>query len=270
MRTDHLTSQAVWKLVLAAAVVLAGSGVTAAESNHPDFTGLWTAHREPGQGRFSGFGGPGKNLPLTAEGKRRMDEYSKLLGPERANPAAYCADYGVPTMMQMPGMYPLEFIQKPDQLTIIYEVENETRRIYIGDRQMPPQLREASRDGYSEGHWQGDELVVKTTNLMDAADQAAHPFSEKATINERFSMSTDKDGTKIITYTAEINDPIYYTRPVKITQKYEPLKNGFIIPYRCPAEFWYDLLEMRRKQLHEGKPADARMSDVYKAREAKE
>ena len=266
----HLTSRATWKLVLSITFILASGAITAAESGHPDFTGLWTAHREPGAPRFSGFGGPPKDLPLTAEGKRRMDEYSKLLGPERANPAAYCADYGVPTMMQMPGMYPLEFIQKSQQLTIIYEVENETRRIYIGDRQMPPELREASRDGYSEGHWDGNVLVVKTTNLMDAADQASHPFSDQATINERFSMSTDKDGTKIITYTAEINDPIYYTRPVTFTQKYEPLKDGFIIPYRCPAEFWYELLDMRRKQLHEGKPVTARMSDVYKAREEKE
>ena len=53
-------------------------------------------------------------------------------------------------------------------------------------------------------------------------------------------------------------------------QKYEPLKDGFIIPYRCPQEFWYELLDMRRKQLQAGKPADARMSDVYRAREAKE
>ena len=76
-------------------------------------------------------------MPLTAEGKRRIEEYGKLLGPERANPAAYCVDYGVPTMMELPGGYPIEFIQKPNQLTIVYEVENETRRVYIGDRQLP-------------------------------------------------------------------------------------------------------------------------------------
>lgn len=199
-----------------------------------------------------------------------MDEYSKLLGPDRANPGAYCVDYGVPSMMQMPGFYPIEFIHKPDQLTIIYEVENETRRIYIGDRQIPREQRLPSRDGYSHGHWEGDVLVVKTTDLLDAQDQFAHPHSDQATIEERFSLSKDANGTKIITYDAAIVDPIYYTKPVKIQQKYEPLKNGFIIPYRCPQEFWYELLEMRRKQLKAGEPVDARMSDVYKAREAKE
>ncbi len=250
--------------------MLLSAAVFAAEPEHPDFTGLWTAHREPGQRRASGFGGPEAGLPLTEEGKRRVAEYGKLLGPERANPAAYCVDYGVPTVMEMPGGYPLEFIQKPDQLTIIYEVENETRRIYIGNRQLPPEQRLPSRDGYSQGHWEGDVLVVKTTDLLDGEDQRAHPHSDQATIEERFSLGKTDDGKKLIAYEATITDPVYYTAPVEISRKYEPLADGFIIPYRCPDEFWYTLLNMRRKQLKEGKPADARMSDVYKAREAKE
>lgn len=270
MKTNPLTFRSVWKNVLASAVMLTCGALTAAETAHPDFTGIWTAYREPGQARFSGFGGPREDLPLTEEGRRRMEEYSKLLGPERANPGAYCVDYGVPSMMEMPGAYPLEFIHKPDQLTIIYEVENETRRIYIGDRQLPPERRVPSRDGYSAGHWEGNVLVVKTTDLLDAQDQGAHPFSDQAVIDERFSLGTDKNGKKVITYEAAINDPIYYTEPVKIQRKYEPLEDGFIIPYRCPQEFWYELLDMRREQLKAGEPVDARMSDVYKAREAKE
>jgi hypothetical protein len=262
---------AIWKLVLCAVPTLAVAAISvAAEPEHPDFTGLWRMHREPGQARASGFGGPRAGLPLTEEGQRRIDEYRKLLGPERANPAAYCVDYGVPTMMELPGGYPLEFIQKPDQLTIIYEVENETRRIYMGDRHLPPERRLPSRDGYSEGHWEGDVLVVKTTDLLDGRDQGGHPHSDQATIEERFSLGKADDGTKIITYEATVTDPVYYTEPVKIERKYEPLENGFIIPYRCPDEFWYALLDMRRKQLEAGKPVDARMSDVYKAREAKE
>ncbi|HEX7080397.1 MAG TPA: hypothetical protein VF329_05240 [Gammaproteobacteria bacterium] len=262
--------RAICKAVPSAAAILACAAASAAEPEHPDFTGLWTAYREPGQQRTSGFGGPRADLPLTEEGRRRIEEYQKLLGPERANPAAYCVDYGVPTMMELPGGYPIEFIQKPDQLTIIYEVENETRRIYIGDRQLPPDRRIPSRAGYSQGHWEGDVLVVETTDLLDGQDQAAHPHSDQATIHERFSLGTDANGTKIITYEAAIVDPIYYTEPVRIERKYQPLEDGFILPYRCPDEFWYELIEMRREQLRAGEPVDARMSDVYEAREAKE
>ncbi|HEU4620010.1 MAG TPA: hypothetical protein VFV10_18375 [Gammaproteobacteria bacterium] len=262
--------RSILNVVLPTAALLACAASSAAEPEHPDFTGIWTAHREAGQGRASGFAGPRADLPLTDEGRHRIAEYQKLLGPERANPAAYCVDYGVPTVMEMPGGYPLEFIQKPDQLTIIYEVENETRRIYIGDRQLPPERRLPSRDGYSQGHWEGDVLVVKTTDMLDGQDQGAHPHSDQATIEERFSLGKDDSGKKIITYEATINDPVYYTEPIKIQRKYEPLADGFIIPYRCPDEFWYALLDMRREQLKAGKPADARMSDVYKAREAQE
>lgn len=255
---------------LAIIAILACAAVSAAEPTRPDFTGVWVTHREPGQRRASGFGALRANLPLTAEGRRRTEEYRKLSGPQRDNPAAYCAEYGMPTMMQQPGGYPLEFIQKPDQLTIIYEVDNETRRIYMGGRHQPKDKRLSSRDGYSEGHWDGNVLVVETTNLSDGDDQSMHPHSDKATIEERFSLSKADDGKRIIHYEAAMTDPVYYTKPIEIEHEYEPRANGFMIPYYCPNELWNALLDMRRKQLKAGKPVSAQMSDVYKAREANE
>lgn len=251
-----------WKILPAA--VLASMALSAAEPEHPDFTGVWEAAR--GQGRASGFGGPQGDLPLTEEGRRRVQEYQQLLGPERANAATYCVGYGVPSMMALPGSYPIEFIQKPDQLTIIFEVNNETRRIYIGDRQLPPEQRLPSRVGYSQGHWEGDVLVVKTTDLVDAQDQSANPYSEQAVIDERFSLSGEDGGTKLMTYEATITDPVYYSEPVTITRRYQPYE-GFIIPYQCADDLWYELLELRRDQLEAGEPVDAGMSDVYRARE---
>src|SRR5690606_29637511 len=85
------------KLAPAAAALLASAAVSAAEREPPDFTGIWTTYT--GGARTSGFGGPRMNLPLTAEGRRRVEEYQKLIGPERLNGGAHCADYGVPAMM---------------------------------------------------------------------------------------------------------------------------------------------------------------------------
>jgi hypothetical protein len=255
-------------LAATVAAVVCSAAVSAAEAQRPDFTGVWEAYRGAPQERASGFGGPRSGLPLTEEGRRRVEEYRRLVGPERLNAAAHCADYGVPTMMSLPGSYPIEFIHKPDQLTIIFEVNNETRRIYIGDRQLPPEQRLPSRAGYSAGHWEGDVLVVKTTDLLDGQDQSANPFSEQATIEERFSLEEVK-GTKVLHYEATITDPIYYTEPVRIQRRYQPY-DGFIIPYSCQDELWYELLELRRAQLEAGKPIDARMSDVYRIREERE
>ena len=125
-----------------------------------------------------------------------------------------------------------------------------------------------SRAGYSAGHWEGNVLVVKTTDLLDAQDQTATPYSEQATIDERFSVE-ETNGKKVLSYQATITDPVYYTEPIKTERKYQ-LYDGFIIPYGCQDELWYELLDLRREQLKAGKPVEARMSDVYKVREARE
>ena len=256
-------------LLLAVAAAVCGAAISVAQAQQrPDFTGVYETYRDPSQGRASGFGGPRTGLPLTEEGKRRVAEYQTLAGPTRLNGATFCADYGVPTVMSLPGAYPIEFIQKPDQLTIIYEVNNEVRRIYIGDRQVEPNRRLPSRAGYSAGHWEGNVLVVKTTDLLDAQDQTATPYSEQATIDERFSVE-ETNGKKVLSYQATITDPVYYTEPIKTERKYQ-LYDGFIIPYGCQDELWYELLDLRREQLKAGKPVEARMSDVYKVREARE
>jgi hypothetical protein len=247
----------------------AGAVISVAHAQQrPDFTGVYEGYRDPSQGRASGFGGTRASLPLTEEGKRLVAEYQTLAGPTRLNGATFCADYGVPTVMTLPGAYPIEFIQKPDQLTIIYEVNNEVRRIYIGDRQVEPNRRLPSRAGYSAGHWEGNVLVVKTTDLLDAQDQGS-PFSDQATIDERFLLD-EANGKKILTYQATITDPVYYTEPVKLPDRKYQLYDGFIIPYGCQDEIWYELLDLRRQQLKAGKPVEARMSDVYKVREDRE
>lgn len=252
----------------AAAALLACAAFAAEESEKPDFTGVWESYSGGGQGRASGFGGQRGGLPLTEEGQRRSQEYRQLVGPERLNAGAHCADYGVPAMMTLPGQYPIEFIHKPDQLTIIFEVNNEVRRVYIGDRQVPENERVPSRAGYSEGHWDGNTLKVTTSALLDAQDQST-PYSEEAVIEEQFSLEDDANGTPVLTYQATIIDPVYYNQPVQMQRQYQPY-DGFIIPYACQDELWYELLEMRRDQLEAGEPIDARMSDVYRSWEEKE
>jgi hypothetical protein len=58
------------------------------------------------------------------------------------------------------GGYPMEIIQRTDQITIIYEAHNEIRRVYFGNRVIPEKDRLPERNGYSTGRWEGDTLVV--------------------------------------------------------------------------------------------------------------
>jgi hypothetical protein len=256
------------KALILTVAALSGAAASVAAAQQTDLNRVEESYPAP-QAQGQGRGGAGRPpLPLTEEGKRLVEEYGVLSGPTRLNGATFCADYGVPAMMGLPGGYPIEFIQKGDQLTLIYEVNNETRRIYIGDRQLESERRLPSRAGYSAGHWEGNVLVVKTTDLLDGQDQTGNPYSEQATIDERFSFE-DVNGTRVLLYQATITDPVYYTAPVKVERRYQPY-DGFIIPYGCQDELWYELLELRRQQMKAGEPVEARMSDVYKVREERE
>jgi hypothetical protein len=251
-------------LVLAAASTLGSAPRAIAQNQLPDFSGVWQTYREPGQGgRTSGFGAPSAGLPLTAEGQRLVEEYQQLVAAFQDNAATYCVPYGMPTMMEMVAGYPLEIIQRPEQITIVFEVEGETRRVYIGDKAYPLNRRFPNREGYSAGHWEGDTLVVETTSLTDGQDQRNYPHSDQATITERFSMETRDDGLRIIDYEMTLTDPVYYTEPVTYTARWQPLPDGQILPYNCTEEPWFKLLDMRRAQLNAGEPVTATMTDVY-------
>lgn len=247
-------------------VAPAGIAQAADEALTParDFSGVWTTYRAPGQGP-AGAGGPvaaQPEPPFTPEGKRLRDEFVKLAGPGSDNPAAFCVQYGMPTMMQSAGGYPIEFIHRPEQLTIIYEVESETRRIYMPGRGIPTEKRLAVRQGYSEGRWEGDTLVVTTTDLSDGQDQRTFPHSDQATIVERIKLTPDAAVGKILDYEATMTDPVYYTAPVSFKKRWMPLKDGHIMAYNCTEEPWLALLEARREQLKAGKPITAKMSEV--------
>jgi hypothetical protein len=251
------------KLILSALMACAAITPVHAAEERPDFSGVWTMYFDPEQTGFGGFGGPAEELPFTKEGKRLSDEYQQLVGPTQDNPGAFCVTYGMPAMMESAGGYPIEFIQRPEQLTLIYEVEGETRRVFMGDTALPEERRFPSRQGYSSGHWEGSTLIVETTSLTDGQDQLSHPHSDEARITERFNLETDVNGTKVLAYELSMTDPIYYTEPVTVSKKWAPLEGGQILPYNCPKEPWIKLLDLRRDQLNSGEEVTATMADVY-------
>ena len=86
-----------------------------------DFSGVWVSYRDPDARPAAAGPIPmPPAIPFTEEGKRRRAEYDKItfndgstpgsLGGD--NPGAHCVPYGMPSMMQSAGGYPIEFIQK--------------------------------------------------------------------------------------------------------------------------------------------------------------
>ena len=95
-------------------------------------------------------------------------------------------------------------VQTPDHVVIMAEMVHDARIIKIGDG---PRLPEHIRPwmGDSWGHWEGDVLVVETTNI-----HPLHRYSgEEMKVIERFSRMAED----AVLYEFTIDDPSTYTEP---------------------------------------------------------
>jgi hypothetical protein len=209
----------------------------------PDLTGVWTTYRGPDGGARGGGGARGAQpeLPLKPEAKAKIEQYQNLVRPSGETPGGHCLGTGMPGSMLGSGGYPMEIIQRPDQITIVYEAHNEIRRVYFGNRIIPEADRLAERNGYSTGRWEGNSLVVETTKLKEQVDQR-YAHSEQARIVERYTLS-EENGQKVLTAEMTLTDPAFYTKPVSEVKKWSIVPNGFLMTYECTEPAWLRRLE---------------------------
>ncbi len=233
-------------LRLASCLLLCASLACAAAAPPPDLTGIWTmqADGKAGPAR-NGVGDFADTAPFTVPAKRKVAEYRALVDPTGDSPGAHCVAGGMPVAVFLGGGYPVEFVQRPEQLTIIYEAHSEVRRVFLDGRRIAPEDILPSRGGMSWGHWEGDTLVVETTGLEESIDQpTAH--SENARIVERYTPRTE-GGLRRLHVEVTIHDPEFYTKPPVLTRDYTRLVEGRMLDYNCTAADWEDHLETLRQ-----------------------
>jgi hypothetical protein len=173
-----------------------------------------------------------------------VEEYRALVDPTGDTPGRYCVPHGMPLAVFLGGGYPVEFVQRPEQLTIIYETHNEVRRVFLDGRHIAEADVLPSRGGLSRGSWDGDTLVVETTGLVESIDQAtAH--SANARIIERYTPVTE-GGMRRLNVEVTIDDPEFYTAPVTLERQYTELQEGGMLDYNCTEPGWEDHLEKLR------------------------
>ena len=119
----------------------------------------------------------------------------------------------------------LQIVQSPGYVTIMNEMAHDARIIPLDGR---PHLdsRLQRWNGDSRGHWEGDTLVIDTTNFSPKSDfMGSH---ENLRLTERFR----RDGPEILNYEFTVNDPTTWTAPwtAMIPLK---LKNEAIYEFAC-------------------------------------
>lgn len=232
------------RICSATALVLA---ISLANAATPDLTGIWAM--QPNGAALPALNGVGdfeKTAPFTTLARNKLDEYHSLVDATGDTPGAHCVPHGMPLAVFLGGGYPVEFIQRPEQLTIIYETHNEVRRVFLDGRKIDDKDVLPSRDGISYGHWEGDTLVVETSGLQESIDQStAH--SENARIVERYTPFTE-GGLRRLGVEVTIHDPEFYTSPPTLKRTYTQLQGSRMLDYNCPEPDWEDHLEMLRQQ----------------------
>ena len=144
-----------------------------------------------------------------------------------------CLPDGMPAMMM--GMFPMEVLQTPGQVTIIQEAYNQVRRIYLGEHQMPVEDAEPLFWGHSVGHWQGDTLIVNTVGIKQNVRFRDVPHSDKMQIDERIRLLSPNMFQDEITVT----DPVYLLKPWTFTWMYKRNPGYKMLEYVCEANREY-------------------------------
>jgi len=189
----------------------------------------------PGSGIVEG--GPLPYRPEAAAKKKENFEKRLTLDPE-----IKCYLPGVPRANYMP--YPFQIIQSPKYIMMVYTFARAVRTIYMDDHTEAPA---DSWMGWSNGHWEGETLVVDTTGFNDQSwfDRAGNFHSEELHVVERFT-AVDADH---LLYEATIEDPKVFTRPWKMSMPvYRRVeKNAEILEFNC-IEFAEDLIYGRLRK----------------------
>jgi hypothetical protein len=147
--------------------------------------------------------------------------------PEHLDPVAQCVVQGVPR-----GMYQgeWEILQPPGYVVFLIEPNHSFRVVPLDGR---PPLPEDVRlfMGKSRGRWEGNTLVVTSTNFNNLTwfDIVGSFHSDAMRIVERFRVVD----ANTIDYEATIEDPRVYTRPWKLGGRRERITDYDLMEEAC-------------------------------------
>src|SRR5215208_1100773 len=147
-------------------------------------------------------------------------------GPQDLSLWERCITLGVPAAI-FPTVYNanIRIVQGPGVVAITYEMIHDTRVIPIG---ATAHVGAAIRgyEGDSRGRWEGDTLVVDTTNFSDKASYRGS--GETLHLVERFKR--DRDGLQ---YEVTVDDPKTWTKPWTAALTLEHQPDDSLFEYGC-------------------------------------
>ena len=183
----------------------------------PDMSGYWVGNFFTGMQQIQSknilVDPPDSRIPYQPEfAAKAKDTATNRMYEE---PELHCFLSGVPN--QMYRQFGFQIVLNPEMMLMSWDFMNGYRFVHLDGR---PHLPAAIKlfQGDSIGRWEGDTLVVDTTNQNDRTwlDAVGNIHSDVIHVVERF---TPVDANTI-TYEAVIEDPKAYTRPWKVVESF--------------------------------------------------
>lgn len=252
MTFAQLGETGAWKLLrlsknislLSLVTVLTPTLLVAQPSGVPDLSGNWQLVREQfpcgewnvdhnGQERLQ-CAVPIDQIPLNARARAWTEFFD-----EPVSGMWDCAPAPLPSLLA--HATPTNIVQRPDRIIISYEHNDGRRTIWMDGRRHPP-ANELFYHGHSIGHYEGDVLVIETTNFTfdpDGLDDHGHlPSSPRKRLTERYTRTSPDSLELEITY----EDSLFLTEPFTWTRQFR--RTAF-----PPGEWGVCDPELSRRQL---------------------
>ena len=157
--------------------------------------------------------------------------YGPRATPDSEDPILNCLPPGVPRIMLIP--FPMQVIQIPGEVVLLFEYDHYIRHIYLDRREHPKDL-DRTWMGDSVGWWEGETLVVDTVGLNDKTwlDQVGHPHSNALHVVERLHR-VDRD---TLQDDLTIDDPKAYKKAWTGQQVFKRKPTWHLLEYVCAAD----------------------------------
>jgi len=150
----------------------------------------------------------GKVPAMLPQARERNREVERSFDSVKDRPLTERCLVGSPTGPPMlPTLYNnnYQIVQTPDAIVILAEMNHDVRFIRMNGTHVPSNVRRWFGD--SIGHWEGDTLVVETTNFNDQT--RFHGSSQNLKVTERFTRADSHN----IVYKATMEDASTWAKP---------------------------------------------------------
>ena len=172
-------------------------------------------------------------IPVIPSKVQRRSQRSLLDSYENQSAWTRCISMGVPGRLLngAGGGYnkAYEIFQTPTSVVVYHEMLHEARVIPLDGR---PHIGSDVQMwmGDSRGHWEGQTLVVETTNFNDKGDSyGGVPMTKALRVVERFT----RVDAKTLKYEVTLTDPNVYSQPWTAVQFHNNDPQYVIYEYAC-------------------------------------